>query len=377
MKVLYIVHSTVNGGATISFMNFVGGLINKGIIPIIITPQQRHKDFIQFLEKKNIRNYQIPMVDMLWPVIHDWRTVVKYPLLLFRLAYNNYHSQIALQKIIKVEKPDIIHTNVGVVHCGYKVARDVGIPHVWHLREYQDKDFGWKIFPSKKCFKKLLKESYVITITKDILNYFSLDSSPKALCIYNGILSYDNIKNIWPKEKYFISANNIVPAKSMETTIIGFAKFVKLQRDYKLKICGTGDENYILKLKQLAKDYYCENNIEWLGFVHNVPELLAHAKGLIVSSRNEGFGRMTAEACFMGCIPIGRNTAGTKEIIDYTGGFLFNNSDELADKLIFVSGLDQHDYMQIISKAQDRARKTYSIESNINSIFEVYKRALR
>ena len=49
------------------------------------------------------------------------------------------------------ENPDIIHTNTGVIHEGLKVAKRLKIPHVWHLREYQDKDFNWEAFPLFFC----------------------------------------------------------------------------------------------------------------------------------------------------------------------------------------------------------------------------------
>ena len=377
MKILYIVNSTINGGATISFMNLICGMIDKGVVPIIVTPEDVHEDFACFLAENNIKNYKISMSQMLWPKCYNWHVIIKYPFLLFKLVYNRYESRLRLKRIIEIEKPDIIHTNVGTIHCGFEIAQKLGIPHIWHLREYQDKDFGWKIFPTKKHFKSMLGKSFVISITQDILKYFSLDKNPNAFCIYNGILSYDNIKMVWPKEKFFITANNLVPAKSMETTIIGFAEFFKKHNDFKLKICGVGKEEYVKKLKKIASEYSCYNNIEWLGFVGNIPELLSKARGLIISSRNEGFGRMTAEACFMGCMPIGRNTGGTKEIITHTGGMLFNTVEELTKMLNCVAELDEDEYMRIMMLAQEKARNSYSIESNVNKIYEVYKKALK
>lgn len=39
MKVLYILHATNMGGATISFLNMVKGLVDLGVDPLIVVPQ--------------------------------------------------------------------------------------------------------------------------------------------------------------------------------------------------------------------------------------------------------------------------------------------------------------------------------------------------
>ena len=105
--------------------------------------------------------------------------------------------------IVREEKPDLIHTNVGVIQEGYFVAKFLRIPHVWHLREYQDKDFNLQVLPSLKTFRKMLQKSNVITITEDIQKYFGLYNISTARNIYNGILHQDEVRNIQPKENFF------------------------------------------------------------------------------------------------------------------------------------------------------------------------------
>ena len=86
------------------------------------------------------------------------------------------------------ENPDIIHTNTGVIHEGLKVAKRLKIPHVWHLREYQDKDFNWEAFPCFSAYCQMLRKSYVITITNDIKAHFGLLDFPYSRTIYNGVI---------------------------------------------------------------------------------------------------------------------------------------------------------------------------------------------
>ena len=96
------------------------------------------------------------------------------------------------------------------------------------------------------------------------------------------------------------------------------------------------------------------------------------AKALIVASYNEGFGRMTAEASFSGCLVIGRNTGGTKEILDETGGLRFNDNIELYNCMIKATNMNELEYKDIVSRAQNKAKEMYSIENNVEGVCEFY-----
>jgi len=47
----------------------------------------------------------------------------------------------------------------------------------------------------------------------------------------------------------------------------------------------------------------------------DVYAIMSRATALIVPSHFEGFGRITAEAMFNGCLVAGYNSAGTREIL--------------------------------------------------------------
>ena len=60
MKILYILHATVMGGATISFINMINGLKAKGVRPIIIIPKEcNDSDFMEFVKNNNIETHKI------------------------------------------------------------------------------------------------------------------------------------------------------------------------------------------------------------------------------------------------------------------------------------------------------------------------------
>ena len=99
----------------------------------------------------------------------------------------------------------------------------------------------------------------------------------------------------------------------------------------------------------------------------------------IVNSKFEGFGRMTAEALFCGCLAIGRNTGGTKEIIELTGGgFLYSDRvtfNKHIEEVVLFAGTEK--YTEMIFSAQKKVEKIFSIEQNTNNIYAFYKQILK
>ncbi|MBO7591921.1 MAG: glycosyltransferase [Bacteroidaceae bacterium] len=379
MKVLYILHSTIMGGATISFLNMIEGLRTKGVEVAVILPK-RDVAFEKNLEELGSDYYYCPLIKSIWGNKNKnqlYKKFLLYPLKFIKKEYIKFQSFKNLCKIVKKISPDIIHTNTGVIHEGYKCANKYSIPHVWHLREYQDKDFHWEIYPSKKIFEKYLNNSYVVTITEDILHHFHLCQNHHAQTIYNGVLSNVLIYNDWPKQRYFLCASRIGPEKGHEDTIKAFAEFHKKVPDVRLCILGFGNNDYIENLQKMAKKLNCDDAIDWMGFQSDVVKYMRHAVALIVSSRYEGFGRMTAEACFCGCVVVGRETGGTKEILDQAGGLFFNDVDTLQKKMEEIVSWDEKQYMSVALKAQKVAMELYSIESNVDQIYNLYKRILK
>lgn len=376
MKLLYILHSTNMGGATLSFLSMIKGLQELGITAIVAIPAYKK---VNPLFKKEMENaklhyekvYLCQSVSVESSGINKLVSVGKRLLLPLRKKY----SQLCLKCLIKKINPDIIHTNTGVIHEGYMVARKMGIPHVWHLREYQDLDFRLKIYPSFDLFCEQLKHSFTISITKGINEHFRLEHCKNAKIIYNGIFGKEQTVYL-PKEKYFLCASRISPEKGISDVILAFIEFQKTHNDYKLLIIGSGDKKYVETLKHIIANSSCKNSVQFIGFVENVIPYMAKAKALIVASYNEGFGRMTAESCFCGSIVIGRNTAGTKEILEQTGGLLFDNTAEMEKAMQMIVEMPEAKYMERALHAQYMAVQTFSIENNVSQIYSLYTHIL-
>lgn len=387
MKVLYIIHTTSMGGATISFLNMLSEMKKYGITPIIACPNKDKKHiaklFLKKVDELNIKIVYANIVPLTFkgvPNIMHFRSFVSSIKWLISFPFKMKKGFKSIEKIIIAEHPDIVHSNVGVIHEGWQVCIKHNIPHVWHLREYQDLDFGYKIFPNRIKFEKMLSQSSVISITEDILRHFHQLGNPNAHVVYNGIFYKKEASYIEEKEPYFLVCSRISPEKGHSDVIKAFVDFCKKNKIYNLKIAGEYNEKnpFIIELKKIIQTSRLSNRIEFLGFQNDVKPLMQKAKAVIVASHNEGFGRMTAEACFCGCVVIGRNTSGTKEILDYTGGLQYDGSiSELTRMMLKVADMDIQSYRSISINAMEKAKKLYSIESNGLKIYNIYKSILQ
>ncbi len=375
MKVLYILNAAFMGGATISFINMIEGLMVKGIIPIVVIPRWeiRDKVFMDYLESHHINYYEAFLTMSALHRPTNLLTSLRLCISCCSMMMKKLLSFYELMRIVEREKPNIIHTNTGVIREGLYVARIKGIPHVMHLREYQDLDFNWLIFPSKSYFeKKITHSDYIITITEGIREHFHLNGKTNAITIYNGMFSRHDIHYNPNKQKYFLCASRIIPEKGHKDVITAFAKFYKSHQEYNLLIAGFGDDTFIEELKHFSLSQGCAEAVEFIGYQKDVRPLMINATALVVASYYEGFGRMTAEAWFNGCIVIGRNTAGTKEILDITGGYKFDNVSELYASMEKIISLPEADYQQQVLLGQAKAADRFSNETNVSQIYSLY-----
>ena len=201
MKILYVLNSTnAEGGATRSFDNLLNELLVRGNDALVVMPDTG--GYYKVLKGKGVSIYATPYESDIIPSLRTTRDKI---LFLPRLIRNKCHNYIAVKKIVKIceeFEPDLIHTNVSPISIGYLVSKKLGVPHIYHVREYGDKDFDLKIIK----IKERLADSYTISITKDISKYRNLNDERKDCVIYNGIYPLSSIRKKFPKERYLFYA---------------------------------------------------------------------------------------------------------------------------------------------------------------------------
>lgn len=376
-KVLYFLGPTIMGGATISFKNFLIEVVKKSEVVIAISKSNVNYEFVESVKSLGVSIEYFDAESSVYPLIRLNKKVYDtliYPYKFLKKIRNIARSKKEMLRIVERVQPDIIHTNIGVLYQAISVARKLGVHHILHVREYQTKDFGWRIFPSKAYYQSKLQQSHVIAITKDIFNYFELGNHKNACVMYDGILSKDSATFTAAKGKYFLCASRISEEKRIDSAINAFDKIAEKLTDHELWIAGgNATPEYQAKIRKLIDSKKSSPRIKLLGYRSDVVDLMKKATALIVASRFEGLGRMTVEATFSGCLVIGRDSGGTKEVLELTkGGFLFQSDDQLADLMEYVAKLDKESYSSLIIASQKIVIDGFSNEIYCENLLKKY-----
>lgn len=386
MKVVYVLNSTLSsGGATKAFHNMLNGLVSNGIEPLVVVPDGN--DFCKTLESEGIKTLILNYRPATYPPFRSLKNIVLFlPKLLARIYVNGLAAR-RLCKEVKNFDADLIHTNVSVINIGMKAARKLGIPHVTHIREYGDKDFNMRLYPTRSCYLKNFtrKDSHTICITKDISKYYHLDNQLNSKVIYDGVLHKTDVIEEKNKENYFLFAGRLEEGKGIADLISAYGKMCCEKNGvFPLLIAGdTNDKNYLNSLHTLiwSMGYnYSDYDIKFLGNRTDILELMSKAAALIVPSRSEGFGFITAEAMFSGCLVIGKDVAGTKEQFDNglqkTGseiGLRYLDEAELIKRMCEVMDNGIESYFKMIDGAKQTVLSLYTAERQSENIMNFYK----
>jgi glycosyltransferase involved in cell wall biosynthesis len=374
-KILFVIYSSALWGDNRALLNILDGIVLNGFLPLVIVSKKG--DICVELESRGINYKILPHYFCVYPPTDSVYNILMFFFRLFRILWFNFFALKKLVKIAQSYKPDIIHTNVGPVHIGFKAAKKLGIPHVWHIREYQELDLKKSPFPTKNYFIKSLHNpvNFPIAITKGIFEYFSMNA--QARIIHDGVIVRDEIKFTESKEKYFLFVGRLAEGKGVHNLISAFIEFCKENEDVFLKIAGTGDSRYEKRLSTLVQNAGLTNRVHFLGFRRDIYDLMNRATALIVPSHFEGFGFITVEAMYNGCLVIGNRTGGTEEILGNSScGILYLGQEALVNAMrqVVINGIDS--YYPMLKKAQEESIELYSQKQNTRNVILHYEESL-
>lgn len=377
MRILYIAHTSNDGGSTVALVNIIKGMKSKDIEMAVICPTTG--PLVEILEKIGIRTF-VPKSRYVGYYVYP---VTKSPLKWLKemgsVIYRTIIGEKYIASIIDEYKPDIVHSNSTACVAGFHVCMRKKVPHVWHVREFINRDFGWTPIPTFFSPKKRLhkKGNYNIAITKSVFDYFELRKQDAQ--IYDGVINTNTCFKGQTEfqHPYFLFVGALTAGKGIAVAITQFIEFHKSNNSHHLVIIGpTKDKTLEDQLhKQVAKANV-EEFIHWMGLRNDVYSWMSKATALLVPSINEGFGFITAEGMYCGTPVIGRNTSGTKEQFDKglheTGmeiGFRFTNDDELPKLMHQVIN---EDTTVMRDKAYSVVTQNYTIQANAAKIYAYY-----
>lgn len=373
INVLYITHYPDLYGANLSLLSMINA-VKDAVNPIVVIPAKG--PICEKLDAKGIPYCVIPFAVPF--ITNRARTLVNLLKICVKICiyvFLNIPAYRKLRKCVKNNHIQIVHSNTSLVTVGHHISKLMGLKHVWHIREFQDKDYHYKSYQPQRLYRKRLKRTdAVICVSKALAEYFAIDNKAKVL--YDPIIVGNSFRKI-VKENYFLFCGLVLKSKGIEDLIQAFGSFLKLFPDYRLLIAGNVDSQYKNFLTEKTKENGSKEKVCFLGHRNDVMDLMSSAKALIMSSKNEAMGRVTIEAMMNYCVVIGYNNAGTAELIaNNKTGLLYDTIEELVSKMAFIAeNEDKRNFIE--DQAFTYSMNTFTEEKYGEAILSLYTELLK
>ncbi|MFS8962016.1 glycosyltransferase family 4 protein [Lactobacillus delbrueckii] len=232
------------------------------------------------------------------------------------LFYATFIKKRLLRVVSKI-KPDAILSNSFAIWIGADIAKTLGIPHIWHVREFMELDHRIAHYNFLNI-EELANYSSAIFISRAIANYYS-----KKYHFKNSAVIYDSIKyqaNSYDKQvKKFINkpvkaifVGTISRGKGVLDAVKAVEELNEQGFQLSLDIFGEGPQNEEVKNYILS---HKDKMIRFLGFSKDLISQRRNYDLEFVCSKMEALGRVTVEGMYYGNLVIGANSGGTTELI--------------------------------------------------------------
>lgn len=383
MKVVILSTATsYTGGAIITLLNVLPLLQKEGVEPYFIL--KGHGQLEDVLRNRKIPYSVIKSYD--WCVPEQKTKGLKNVVAWKIKSLINLIAEYKTYFLLKREKAELYHLNCIYNGTGVSSAKVLGIPVVWHLREFVDLHGETPVFwNTVEAWKKINRSDRVICVSNYLEKAYKnkIQDKSKLQVIYDGInMSCFKAKTkTSPKEKIVIGLAGTAPIKNHKDAILALKKVHDAGYHVTLKIAGKWsmdnyNQSYKSDLEKLIVENGLNNSVEFIGMQSDMNIFWSECDLSVVCSKRESFGLAATEAMACGVPLICSNTSISGELTE-NGKNVFvyqlGKSEELAEcilKCIEQLGTDKLDAR--IKRTAMFVRNNFSIEESAKRLEAVY-----
>lgn len=239
-------------------------------------------------------------------------------------------SLISLLKIVNKHGIDIIHSHgkgAGIYSRILGLMTGKPVVHTFHGFHYTHLNPFYRWF--YLCIEKLF--AYATDV------FISVSESEKNSCVKAGIVSGDKIvvvlngvqipsfrkRTLTKKGTTLVNISRLSREKGIDVLLDIVITLSREYQDFQLLIIGDGPER--AKLERKTRENGIEKFVSFLGFRHDVSNLLEQADIYITASRGEGMPLTVLEAMATSLPVVASNVVGNVDVVVHgVNGFLYN-----------------------------------------------------
>tara|TARA_X000000368_G_scaffold159177_1_gene125387 strand:- start:119 stop:1210 length:1092 start_codon:yes stop_codon:yes gene_type:complete len=362
MKVCHLINSLNRGGAETHLLELVTAQSNLGMNVDVIVIGKDNSNI--FSIKKEISNNCRKIYRLRGPRMF------------------NIFSYVKLQKIIKENKYDIVHSHqprsdymlfvIKKLFFSKNVFKWIVSIH-GKYDSYLHNDFKkiFKIYFFNKLVNAWKHADSVIVISDEVENWLRNHTKAISPHVINYWISLKERKNYKLNSEVNLGFLGRLNKNKGIEDLIDSLNNIKI--DFNFKIGGFGSETYIQFLQQRMNNTV-EEKSTFLGYVEDQSEFFESIDLFVFPSYSEGLGLVLLEAMSYQKICITRNVEPMNQFINDDNGYLFSSNDELKNCIIQASkDINNKKIYNVKIENTKKVLETYDIKNVFPKILEVYK----
>ncbi len=310
-----------------------------------------------------------------------WQKLNKKSFLVVSTTGNKIKSLLSILSFLRKNHPDIVHTHdkkdlLIIALC--KVLSPVKFQHV-HTRQ-MNMPRAKKGLYHRFIYSKI---NLFITITErlkqQVLEKVGLPEK-KVKCLYYGVPApepnkHNPFENLG-KSPFKIGVVARIDRKKQQHLAIEAVSALREKKIFiDLFLVGSvSHPDYEAYLREQVSSLGLSDQVFMTGFLDQPQTIMPHFDVIVLTTAEETFGLVLAEAMRMGVTVIGANGGGVPEIIDNEqSGLLFEPGDSksLAAAIEKLAG-NKHLMEQFANKGKEKADKLFNIDRHFKALEKTF-----
>ncbi|MCA9789166.1 MAG: glycosyltransferase family 4 protein [Cyanobacteria bacterium HKST-UBA05] len=289
-------------------------------------------------------------------------------------------------------KIDLIHTNSLVSMEGALTAKILGIPHIWHIREwFEEYNPRFQLTLGDALTKQMvhLLSSQVVCVSDIVRRQFHpwVEQDPgRYRVLYNSVDTEKLIPTPQPPNleaplqlAYFGRISDGKRFGDIIDALIHLKAFYPYEFPFKLWVYGEYiDERYRQHLELVISRHQLQPYVVFCGYQNDIGACMVGKDLVVLPSTNESFGRSIIEGMAAGIPILAAQSGGPTELFQSGHhGFFFKPKDphDLAQQLIHI----EHHRQQLAdmrSNVVARAKKVFDVSVQQHQLQALYDELL-